>query len=149
MRYNGGKKVPVGIVGICKHESIKPSFLNSDGRGGIGTAEEQRLFRWLAVFVGGCTLETAEAMVHMVGKEAHDLGIGALEGVSSLIDKSLLQQTEQEGAYSGRFGNESAAGENIGPSFPTLPSSLTCWINPHSTIDEDASNNSTPVRHEG
>src|SRR5260221_15205 len=33
----------------------------------------------------------------MGGKEANDLGIGVLEGVSSLIDKSLLQQTEQEG----------------------------------------------------
>ena len=61
------------------------------------TAEEQRLFRWLAVFVGGCTLEAAEAVVHMGGKEANDLGIDVLEGVSSLIDKSLLQQTEQEG----------------------------------------------------
>jgi len=61
------------------------------------TAEEQRLFRWLAVFVGGCTLEAAEAVVHMAGKEANDLGIGMLEGVSSLIDKSLLHQTEQVG----------------------------------------------------
>jgi predicted ATPase/DNA-binding CsgD family transcriptional regulator len=61
------------------------------------TAQEQRLFRWLAVFVGGCTLEAAEAVVHMGGKPANDLGMSVLEGVSSLIDKSLLRQTEQEG----------------------------------------------------
>jgi len=33
----------------------------------------------------------------MGGKPANDLGMSVLEGVSSLIDKSLLRQTEQEG----------------------------------------------------
>ncbi len=50
--------------------------------------EEQTLFRRLAVFVGGFTLEAAEA----VGNDALDM----LEGIASLVDKNLLQQKEQE-----------------------------------------------------
>jgi len=58
------------------------------------TTEEQRLFRWLSVFVGGCTLEAVEA----VCTAAKDFAIEeVLEGVASLIDKSLVQQTEREG----------------------------------------------------
>src|SRR5207244_9170915 len=57
------------------------------------TEEEQRLFRWLSIFVGGCTLEAAEAVCQGQGKQ----GIEVLEGVTSLLDKSLLQRTEQEG----------------------------------------------------
>src|SRR6266699_2307137 len=58
-------------------------------------AAEQRLFRRLSVFVGGCTLEAVEA----VCADASDGGEAGqvLERVASLIDKSLLQQTEQEG----------------------------------------------------
>ncbi len=56
-------------------------------------AAEQRLFRRLSVFVGGCTLEAIEA-IHVTLDE----GAGqVLEGVASLLDKSLLQQREQEG----------------------------------------------------
>lgn len=51
---------------------------------------EQRLFRRLAVFTGGCTLESAEA----VCDTRRDLGGGTLTGLSSLVDKSLLQQRE-------------------------------------------------------
>ncbi len=50
--------------------------------------EEKKLFRRLAVFVGGCELEAAEAVC------ADDLQVDVLEGVASLIDKSLLQQKE-------------------------------------------------------
>jgi predicted ATPase/DNA-binding CsgD family transcriptional regulator len=58
-------------------------------------AQEQRLFRWLSTFVGGCSLQAVEAVVavHDKGNEA----IWMLDGVASLIDKSLLQQVEQEG----------------------------------------------------
>ena len=53
-------------------------------------AQEQRLFRRLSVFVGGCTLEAVEALYAALGD-----GVGSvLEGVASLIDKSLLQQVE-------------------------------------------------------
>jgi predicted ATPase len=51
-------------------------------------AEEQRLFRRLAVFAGGWTLEGAEA----VCDAARDLGISVVDGVRSLVDKSLVVQ---------------------------------------------------------
>ncbi len=59
------------------------------------SAEEQRLFRYLSVFVGGCTLEAVEAICRSLGDE--DAAVQVLDGVASLIDKNLLQQTEQEG----------------------------------------------------
>jgi predicted ATPase len=52
------------------------------------TPEEQALFRRLAAFVGGCTLEAAEA----VGAAEGDSVLGVLEGIASLTDKSLLRQ---------------------------------------------------------
>jgi predicted ATPase/DNA-binding CsgD family transcriptional regulator len=58
------------------------------------TEPEQRLFRWLSIFVGGCTLEAAEAVCQIGGERASSV----LEGVASLLDKSLVQQTEREGA---------------------------------------------------
>jgi predicted ATPase/DNA-binding CsgD family transcriptional regulator len=60
------------------------------------TSEEQRLFRWLSIFVGGCTLEAAET-VCQAGQEDGVQTFRVLEGVTSLMDKSLVQQTEQEG----------------------------------------------------
>ncbi|HEX6477303.1 MAG TPA: LuxR C-terminal-related transcriptional regulator [Ktedonobacteraceae bacterium] len=54
---------------------------------------EQRLFRRLAVFVGGCTLEAVEAVCGERDDEAGQV----LDGVASLLDKSLLQQVGQEG----------------------------------------------------
>ena len=56
-------------------------------------AQEQQLFRRLSVFVGGCTLEAGEAVCATLGDGAGQV----VEGVASLIDKSLLQQTEHEG----------------------------------------------------
>ena len=56
-------------------------------------AAEQRLFRRLSVFVGGCTLEAIGVVSAAVG----DRAVPVLDRVASLIDKSLLQQTEQEG----------------------------------------------------
>ncbi len=60
------------------------------------TEPEQRLFRWLSIFVGGCTLEAAET-VCQAGQEDGVQTFPVLEGVASLLDKSLVQQTEQEG----------------------------------------------------
>jgi predicted ATPase len=57
------------------------------------TTEEQRLFRWLAVFVGGCTLQAVEAMRSTLGDGARFM----LDEAAALIDKSLLQQNELEG----------------------------------------------------
>lgn len=56
-------------------------------------ADQQRLFQRLSVFVGGCTLEAAESICQALGDEA----LPVLEDMASLIDQSLLQQTEQEG----------------------------------------------------
>jgi predicted ATPase/DNA-binding CsgD family transcriptional regulator len=56
-------------------------------------AEEQRLFRHLSIFAGGCTLAAVESIYGAFHSEAFHV----LDGVASLIDKSLLQQTEQEG----------------------------------------------------
>ena len=52
---------------------------------------EQKLFRRLAVFVGGCTLEAAEAVCNT----GRDLQIDLLEGLSSLVDKSLVQRMDR------------------------------------------------------
>jgi len=54
---------------------------------------EQRLFRRLSVFVGGCTLEAIEALDTVPGGKTRNV----FDGVASLIDKSLLQRSEQEG----------------------------------------------------
>ena len=53
--------------------------------------EEQRLFRRISVFVGGCNLEGAEAVCNVKG----DLGLDLLDGMASIMDKSLVQQVEQ------------------------------------------------------
>jgi predicted ATPase len=60
-------------------------------------AAEQRLFRRLSVFVGGCTLEAAEAVCTSEGETPAGMGGSILDMVASLIDKSLLQQTEHQG----------------------------------------------------
>jgi len=52
---------------------------------------EQKLLRRLSVFWGGCTLEGAEA----VGNTKDDLGADIFELMSSLVDKSLIQQRQQ------------------------------------------------------
>jgi predicted ATPase/DNA-binding winged helix-turn-helix (wHTH) protein len=52
---------------------------------------EGRLFRRLSVFPGGCTLEGAEAVCNT----AHDLGIDLFEGLSSLVDKNLVQRVDR------------------------------------------------------
>jgi len=55
------------------------------------SAAEQKLFRRLSVFVGGCTLEGVEAVCDTKG----DLELDLLDGMASMVDKSLLQQLEQ------------------------------------------------------
>jgi predicted ATPase/DNA-binding CsgD family transcriptional regulator len=55
--------------------------------------QEQRLFRRLAVFCGGCTLEAAEAVTNAFT----DRELPILDGMHSLLDKSLLLAAEQSG----------------------------------------------------
>jgi predicted ATPase len=52
----------------------------------------KKLFRRLGVFVGGATLEAIEAVCNV----DEDLHIGLLEGVESLVDNSLVQQSDVE-----------------------------------------------------
>src|SRR3712207_1639018 len=56
---------------------------------------EQQLFRRLAVFVGGCTLEAIEAVcaggVHPTTDSGQGGPIDVLEGTATLIDVSLLR----------------------------------------------------------
>jgi len=51
---------------------------------------EQKLFRRLSVFVGGCNLEGVEA----VCDTKVDLDLDLLDGMASMVDKSLVQQVE-------------------------------------------------------
>ena len=55
------------------------------------TGDEQRLFRRLAVFVGGCALEAIEAVCNI----EDDLNV--LETVESLVGKSLVNEAEAHG----------------------------------------------------
>jgi predicted ATPase/class 3 adenylate cyclase len=50
---------------------------------------QRRLFARLSVFTGGWTLESAEAVCDPQG-----LGLDALEGLTSLVDQSLVHRTE-------------------------------------------------------
>lgn len=56
--------------------------------------DEQQLFRQLAVFAGGCTLDAAEGLVGAVRGEPANL----LSGLASLVEKSLLQTVAHGGA---------------------------------------------------
>jgi predicted ATPase/DNA-binding CsgD family transcriptional regulator len=53
--------------------------------------EQQQLFRWLTVFVGGCDLPAVEAIARSAGLAASTV----LDGVSVLLENQLLRQIEQ------------------------------------------------------
>jgi predicted ATPase len=57
------------------------------------TPDEQALFRCLGIFVDGWTLEAAER----VAQPVHTLGIAVLDGIESLIAKSLVQVDRSAG----------------------------------------------------
>lgn len=54
---------------------------------GLLNESEQKLFRRFSAFIGGGTLEAAEAICNT----GQDLGIDLFDGLSSLVDKNLLQ----------------------------------------------------------
>ncbi len=62
------------------------------------TEAEKSLFRKLSVFVGGCTLEAAEAVCLGTGGR----GMEVIDGLSSLMDKSLLVRAQDDDET--RFG---------------------------------------------
>ncbi len=59
---------------------------------------EKAFFQRMAVFSGGCTLEAAQRVGVADGRP----GMDALDGVTALVDKSLLRQ-EESPAYEPRF----------------------------------------------
>src|SRR5207249_946865 len=64
---------------------------------------EQWLLRHLSVFVGGCTLQAAEAVYCALENGVGAAEASVLDGLASLIDKSLLYQAQREGEEP-RFG---------------------------------------------
>ncbi len=58
---------------------------------GLLNAAEQTLLRRLSVFTGGCTLEAVESVCDTRG----DLGLDALDGMTSIVDMSLVQQVDK------------------------------------------------------
>ena len=63
--------------------------------------EEQKLFRRLAVFVGGCTVEAAEAEAQTVSVALGEAAVNVLDAITSLIDKHLLWQREHKDEEAG------------------------------------------------
>ncbi len=55
------------------------------------TQQEQRIFRHLSIFVGGCTLDAIEALAHIAGFAADTV----LDDVNALLENHLVQQIEQ------------------------------------------------------
>ena len=86
MLTSGARDVP------ARHQTLRNTIAWSYDL--LGAAEQQ-LFRRLSVFVGGCTLEAVEAVCAAL--DGAEVGGSVLDGVGSLLDKSLTHQTEQEG----------------------------------------------------
>jgi predicted ATPase/DNA-binding winged helix-turn-helix (wHTH) protein/Tfp pilus assembly protein PilF len=63
---------------------------------GLLTDAEQKLFRRFSIFIGGGTLEGAEAVCNT----GRDLGLDLFEGLSSLVDKNLVQRMDRSDAES-------------------------------------------------
>src|SRR5439155_27297938 len=63
---------------------------------------EQQLFRRMSGFVGGCTLEAVEALCTALDDAGGEKTISVLDGVDSLIEKSLLRpltlEEQEEGS---------------------------------------------------
>ncbi|MEO8751708.1 MAG: tetratricopeptide repeat protein [Casimicrobiaceae bacterium] len=81
------------LTGGARDLPIRQKTLRSaiDWSHDLLTGEEQRLFRRLAVFVGGCALEA----IAFIGNIENDLP--ALDTLESLIGKSLVRQTDAHG----------------------------------------------------
>src|SRR5947199_8457007 len=73
MLTSGARDVP------ARHQTLRHTIAWSYD---LLDAQEQRLFRRLAVFVGGCTLEAVEAVSTTDG----DTDADVLEGLASLLD---------------------------------------------------------------
>jgi predicted ATPase len=70
-----------------RHRTLRGAIAWSYDRLG---EEEQALFRRLAIFAGGCTLDAAETVVDATGEPRSDV----LNGIAALVEASLLRQSE-------------------------------------------------------
>src|SRR5581483_2223224 len=71
-----------------RHQTLRNTFQWSYA---LLNETEQQLFRRLSLFPGGCTLEAIEAVSSSLDGVKRDV----VNGIMSLLDKSLLQQTKQ------------------------------------------------------
>ena len=71
-----------------RHQTLRAAM---DWSYDLLTPTEQKVLRRLSVFVGGCTLEGAEAVCDAKG----DLDLDLLDLMESMVDKSLVQRDEQ------------------------------------------------------
>jgi predicted ATPase/class 3 adenylate cyclase len=72
----------------ARHQTLRAAI---DWSYDLLEAEEKALFRQLAVFVGGCSLEAAEAVCNGFGE------LDVLDGLQGLVDKNLAQCSEVQG----------------------------------------------------
>jgi predicted ATPase len=80
----GGRDAP------ARHQTLRTTIAWSYG---LLDPQEQTLFRRLSVFAGGCTLDAAEGVATVL----EDRHVDILDGLGSLVDKSLLQMREVAG----------------------------------------------------
>jgi predicted ATPase/DNA-binding CsgD family transcriptional regulator len=86
----GGQDAP------ARHQTLRQTLAWSHD---LLSPEEQDLFRLLSVFVGGCTLQALEAVCKTLGNQT----INVLEGIASLLDKSLAYRATQQPEGEPRF----------------------------------------------
>ena len=90
-----GQRLAVLTGGVhdapARHQTLRKTI---DWSYQLLDADEERLFRRLSVFAGGCTFEAIETVYAAL--DTQTLTVSVLDGVASLIDKSLLPQIEQE-----------------------------------------------------
>ena len=87
MLTRGGPDLPL------RHQTLRDTIAWSYD---LLMTEEQRVFRWLSIFVGGCTLEAAEAVCTDPGEAITHV----IHVIESLLNKSLLQRVKQESGES-------------------------------------------------
>jgi predicted ATPase/class 3 adenylate cyclase len=94
-----GRRLPLLVGGPhdlpARHQTLRSAITWSHD---LLDKTEQRLFRRLSVFVGGWTVQAAEACCNARA----DLSIEILDGIASLLDKSLVRQ-EAPGDAEPRF----------------------------------------------
>jgi predicted ATPase/class 3 adenylate cyclase len=96
-----GRRLPLLIGGAWDLPARQRTLLGAIGWShDLLEKADQRLFRRVSVFVGGWTVAAAEMCCN---PRAEDLSVAVLDGVASLLDKSLVRQETPSDAEP-RFG---------------------------------------------